>query len=140
MYFLPYIIKCYHIMFIFIEFLLGSDRPSALLFHLHLLYFFLTHASLAFFFCFFIFFHSCCSHVWVVGKTLMHEFLISYSHTEWYLLFLTMQTTSSHVYSEWKGMYLKYLFLYILEKTVLTKAWISPFELMFLFMKIFCRP
>ena len=38
-----------------------------------------THASLLTFFCFFLLFHSCCSHAPV--------FLISYSHTEWYLLF-----------------------------------------------------
>ena len=35
----------------------------------------------------FILFYSCCSHVRVFGKTLVNEFLISYSHTEWYLLF-----------------------------------------------------
>ena len=39
------------------------------------------------FFCFFILFHSCCSHAQVFGKLLVHEFPISYSHTEWYLLF-----------------------------------------------------
>ena len=32
-------------------------------------------------------FHSCCSHARVFGKTLAHEFPISYSHTEWYLHF-----------------------------------------------------
>ena len=29
----------------------------------------------------------CCSHAQVCGKTLVHEFPISYSHTDWYLLF-----------------------------------------------------
>ena len=47
-----------------------------------------THASLlTFFVCFFILFHSCCSHARVFGKTLAHKFPLSYSHTEWYLLF-----------------------------------------------------
>ena len=36
-----------------------------------------------------ILFHSCCSHAWVFGKTLAHEFLISYNHTEWYLFFFS---------------------------------------------------
>ena len=35
---------------------------------------------------FLISFHSCCSHARVFGKTLVHEFDISYSHTEWYLI------------------------------------------------------
>ena len=35
----------------------------------------------------FILFHSCCFHAWVIGKTPVHEFPISYCHTEWYLLF-----------------------------------------------------
>ena len=43
-----------------------------------------THASLlTFFVCFCLLFHSCCSHARVFGKTLLHEFHISYSHTEW---------------------------------------------------------
>ena len=47
-----------------------------------------SHASLlTFFVCFFILFHSCCFHARVFGKTLLHEFPIYYSHTEWYLLF-----------------------------------------------------
>ena len=37
--------------------------------------------------CFIVLFHSCCSHSRVFGKTLLYEFHISYSHTEWYLLF-----------------------------------------------------
>ena len=47
----------------------------------------LNTSLLAFFVCYFILFHSCCSHTLVCGKTLVHEFPISYSHTEWYLLF-----------------------------------------------------
>ena len=37
--------------------------------------------------CLFILFHSCCSHTRLFGKTLVHEFPISYSHTEWYFFF-----------------------------------------------------
>ena len=48
-----------------------------------------THAFLlAVFVCFFILFHSFSSQARVFGKTLAHEFPISYSHTKWYLLFL----------------------------------------------------
>ena len=36
------------------------------------------------FFGFFVLFHSCCSHARVFRKTPVHEFLISYSHTEWH--------------------------------------------------------
>ena len=32
-------------------------------------------------------FHSCCPHTQVFGRTRVHEFLISYSHTEWCLFF-----------------------------------------------------
>ena len=47
-----------------------------------------THATiLTFFVCVSVLFHSCCSHARVVGKTLVHEFPISYSHTEWYYIF-----------------------------------------------------
>ena len=42
---------------------------------------------LTLFFCYFVLFHSCCSHAQVFGKALVHEFLNSYSYTEWYLLF-----------------------------------------------------
>ena len=74
----PYLIKYYHIMIIIIVFSLGSDRPSG---H-H------TNASLlTFFFCFFILFHPWCFHARVFGKILVHEFHISNSHTECYLIF-----------------------------------------------------
>ena len=46
--------------------------------------------------CFFILFHSLCFHARVFGKTLLHEFHISYSHTEWYLFFSDSATTSAH--------------------------------------------
>ena len=49
--------------------------------------FFHTHASLLIVFvCPIVLFQSCCSHSRVFGKTLLHEFIISYSHTEWYFL------------------------------------------------------
>ena len=49
---------------------------------------FYSHTSLLiFFFCYFILFLSCCPHVRVFGKTLVHEFHISCSHTELYLFF-----------------------------------------------------
>ena len=41
---------------------------------------------LTFFLCFIVLFLSCCSHARVFGKTLLHEFPIFYSHTEWNLL------------------------------------------------------
>ena len=44
-------------------------------------------ALLTFFVCFFVLFHSCCSHAQVFGITPVHEFLYSCSHTEWYFLF-----------------------------------------------------
>ena len=31
--------------------------------------------------------HSSCSHTQVFGQTLVHKFLISWSHSEWYTLF-----------------------------------------------------
>ena len=40
---------------------------------------------LTLFLCFIVLFQSCCSHAQVFGKTLMHEFPIFYSHTEWNL-------------------------------------------------------
>ena len=41
---------------------------------------------LIFFLCCIVLFQSCCSHAQVFGKTLLHEFSIFYSHTEWNLL------------------------------------------------------
>ena len=63
-------------------------------------YLFFLSCPLCFFLdCFFIFFHSCCSHARVFGKTLLHEFHISDSHAEWYLLFPTEQLQVHNVYS-----------------------------------------
>ena len=39
------------------------------------------------FVCFFILFYSCCSHVRLFGKTPVHEFHSSYSHTDWHFFF-----------------------------------------------------
>ena len=75
---IPFLIKYYIIMFIIIVAWLGCDRPSELLFIVPALLLSILMPLL---------FHSCCSHAWVFGKTLVHEFPISYSHTEWYLLF-----------------------------------------------------
>ena len=77
-------------MFIIIVFWLGSDRPSGLRLFVPALLLsiltllFLPYSSVSLF-------HSCCSHARVFGKTLVHEFHISYSNTEWYLLFRTVQ-------------------------------------------------
>ena len=71
----PLFIKYCHILFIIIVFWLGCDSPSELLFFRARFASFHTHASLlVFFVCFFILFHSCCSHARVFGKTLVHEF------------------------------------------------------------------
>ena len=48
-------------------------------FHIH-------STLLTFFLCFIVLFQSCCSHAQVFGKTLLHEFPILNSHTEWNLL------------------------------------------------------
>ena len=50
------------------------------------IYVFLYSASLPTFCCFFVLFHFGCSHSKVFGKTMVHEFHISYSQIEWYLL------------------------------------------------------
>ena len=45
-----------------------------------------THASLlTIVVCFFVLFRSCCSNARMFRKTLVHQFHISYSHTDWYL-------------------------------------------------------
>ena len=72
--------KICHILFIIIVFWLGCDRPSGLLM-------FVPALLLTIFVCLFVLFRSCCSHACVFGKTLVHEFPMSYSHTEWYLHF-----------------------------------------------------
>ena len=69
-------------------FLFGCDRLSGLLSFEPALFFFHTHASLlTVFVCLSVLFHSCCSRARVFGKTLVHKFPISYSHTEWYFHF-----------------------------------------------------
>ena len=55
----------------------------ALLFFMHI-----TASLLAVFVCPIVLFQSCCSHERLFGKTLVHEFPISYSHTEWYFISL----------------------------------------------------
>ena len=55
-----------------------------------------TLASSYLFVCFFNLFRSWCTHARVFGKTLVHEFPISYSRTEWYLFFSDSATTSAH--------------------------------------------
>ena len=87
MYFFHFI-KYYLIYFIIIVFWLGFDRPSGLLLFVPAVLFFHSHASLlSVFVCLIVLFHSCCSHAWVFGKTLLHDFPISYSHNEWYFVF-----------------------------------------------------
>ena len=74
-------------MFIIIVFRLGCDKPSGLLLFVPAVLFFHTHASLlSVFVCLIVLFNSCCPHARVFGKTLVHEFPISYSHTECYFL------------------------------------------------------
>ena len=51
---------------------------------------------LTFLICSFILFYSCCSHERVFGKTFVHKFEISHSHTECYLFFYDSATTSAH--------------------------------------------
>ena len=58
-----------------------------------------SHSSLlTIFVCLIVLFRSCCSRAWVFGKTLVHEFPMSYSHTEWYLLFFARRNSRSFVY------------------------------------------
>ena len=77
----------YHIMFIIIVFRLGCDRPSGLIFFVPSLLLsifeplFLPSSPVS------VLFRSCCSDARVFGKTLMHEFPMSYSHTECTFLF-----------------------------------------------------
>ena len=73
-------------MFLIIVFRLGSNRPSGV--HLFFPALFLsTHPSLVPLRLFPYLFHSCFPRAWVFRKTLVHEFLIFYSHTQWYFFF-----------------------------------------------------
>ena len=62
--------------------LTGHFVPTALL--STFIPFFLTSSPLSVI----VLFQSCCSHAHVFGRTLVYEFLFSYSHTEWNLLLL----------------------------------------------------
>ena len=82
-----YLIKYFHIVIIIIVFWFGTDRPSAVLFLNAHFTFFHSHASLLTFILpsssvSFVLFHSCCYDARVFWKTLVHQFHISYSHTE----------------------------------------------------------
>ena len=81
------LIKYYHILFVIILFWLGSDRLSGLFSFVPALLF----SILTPLFCPSLpvplsYFSLCRSDARVFGKTLVHEFPISYSHTEWYFL------------------------------------------------------
>ena len=90
-------------MFMIIVFRLWCDRPLGLLFFvLALLLSMLMSLFVPFFsyhFCFFVLFHSYCSHARVFGKTLVHDFPISCSHTEWYLLFHSVKAMNNWKWS-----------------------------------------
>ena len=79
----PFLVKYYHILFIIIVFWFGCDRPSGLLLLLSMLTpLFLPSLSVSL--CYFVLavpMREC------LGKTLVHEFPMSYSYTEWYLPF-----------------------------------------------------
>ena len=79
-------IKFYQIMFIIVVFRLGCNRPSGLLLFVPAVLF----SILTPLFCpssyLIVLYRSCCSHAWVFGKTVVHEFPVSYSHTKWYFL------------------------------------------------------
>ena len=97
---LPYFVYYYSILIRY------SDRPVGLLFLSYPLYFFPYSRLSSYLLRFFILFHCCCSHAQVFVKTLVHEFHISYSHTEWYLLFSDSATES--VQWEYGVMWYKY--------------------------------
>ena len=70
-----------------IVFSLGCDRPSGLLFIVPALLLSILTPLFLSCSCFFILFHPCCSNARVFGQTFVHEFPISCSHAELYLLF-----------------------------------------------------
>ena len=84
-------------MFIIIVFCLGCDRPSGLLFFV-LTSFFVPSSSVSL-----SYFRFCCSNARVFGKTLVHQFPISYSHAEWYFCFPTVQLQVHILYLELKN-------------------------------------
>ena len=69
-------------MFIIIVFLLGCEGRHDFYFSCPL-YFLCSRLFSYSLRLFFILFHSLCSHAQMFGKTLVHEFPISYSHAEW---------------------------------------------------------
>ena len=71
---------------------LQSGWTGLLFFRIHGTSFHTYSPLLTFFLCFIVLFQSCCSHAQVFGKTLVHEFPISYSHTKWNLLSLGTNT------------------------------------------------
>ena len=93
------LIKYFHIMFIIVVFWLGCDRPSGHLFFVtlssYLLRLFLYLIS-------FLLFPGA-----VFGKTLVHEFPISYSHTECYTFFFQ----SVKAMNNWKRSAIKQILL-----------------------------
>ena len=75
-------------MFIIIVLRSSSDRPSGLLFFCARFISFHSHGSLlTVFVCFFILFNSCSSHARVFGRAHVHEFPVSCTHAEFYLIF-----------------------------------------------------
>ena len=107
----PFLIKHYYILFIIIVFWLGCDRPSGLLLFVPALLFFVltplfqppSSVSLSYFIL--------AVPMPVFGKTLVHEIPISYSHTEWYLLFFR----SVKAMNNWKRSAIKQILLLLLQ-------------------------
>ena len=77
-----------------------SDFTGHLFFHVRCTSFHNHSPLLTFFCCFIVLFQSCCSQAQVFGKTLVHEFPISYSHTEWNLL-----SSGTNTLLRWRACY-----------------------------------
>ena len=73
---LPYFVYCYSIL-IRLWYAVGTS---------HFTFFHTLSSLLSVFVCSIVLFQSCCSHARVFGKTLLHEFPLFYSHTEWYFI------------------------------------------------------
>ena len=85
------------------------NRPSGHFFFRARFAFFHTHASLlTSFVCFFILFHSCCSHAQVFGKTLVHEFPIA-------ILNATLFFRSVMAMNNWKRSGIKQIILLLIK-------------------------
>ena len=92
----PFLKKYDNIIFIIIVFWLGNYRPSGLLFFCARFSSFHTLASLlTFFVCFFVLFHSCCSHARGGMENTRAWVPISYNHTERYLGFFARRNSPS---------------------------------------------